>query len=73
MINLANLLELVASYQPIEVIDIETKTCINPKQGQIFLYPFNEYEVLNICTGINEYKNSYIFIAVRRDNYVKSK
>lgn len=73
MINLANLLEVVASGEPLEVIDLDTLTCIDPKQGEIFLYPFSEYEVINIYTGIDQYKESYLCIEVRRPHYDKSK
>lgn len=74
MVNLANLLELVAGGEPLEVIDIDNTTvCINPKKGELFLHPFSEYEVLNVYSGVDCHRESYIVIEVRRMNYVKSK
>lgn len=74
MVNLANFLDLVASGESLEVIDRDNTTvCINPRKGEMFLYPFNEYEVLNVYSGVDYHKESYIVIEARRMNYVKSK
>lgn len=67
MVNLANLLELVAGGEPIEVIDRDTTTSIDPKKGDVFLYPFEEYEVLSVYSGIDSrYGESYMVFEVRR-------
>lgn len=67
MVNLANLLETVAGGEPIEVIDRETLTSIDPKKGEVFIHPFTEYEVLSVYSGIDtRYNESYIVFEVRR-------
>lgn len=71
MVNLANLLDLISGGEPLEVIDKDTMSCIDPKKGQTFIYPFEQYEVLSMYSGINQYKESYICMEVRRWNNVK--
>lgn len=66
MLNLANVLDMVSGGEPVEVIDRDTKISINPKESELF-YPFNEYEILSIYSGIDSrYNESYIVFEVRR-------
>lgn len=67
MINLMNLLDVIASGEPIEVIDMANPTeAINPRKGEVLLYPFEEYEVMSIYSSVDVHMESYTLIDVRR-------
>lgn len=64
MINLADFIEGLAGGEPLEVIDRNNHQSIDPKKGQELEYPFNEYEVITIYSGIDVLKESYICVEV---------
>ena len=67
MINLMNLLDVIASGEPIEVIDLDNPTdAINPRKGEVLLYPFEQYEVMSIYSSVYVHMESYTLIDVRR-------
>ena len=67
MINLMNLLDVITTEEPIEVIDLANPTdAINPRKGEVLLYPFEEYEVRTIYSSVDAHRESYILIGVRR-------
>lgn len=64
MINLADFIEGLAGGEPLEVIDRHNHQSIDPKKGQKLEYPFKEYEVVTIYSGIDVLNESFICVEV---------